>query len=253
MILEAKDIYKSYYGETFLGRRTGRVDALKGINFSIKKGEILGVVGESGSGKSTLAKIICGLQKPTSGKIIWGKEFPERKRAQMVFQNPAGSLNPKLTVGYALKEALGAGSFCRAGTVKENEIRELLSKVGLSKIDIKNYPYQFSGGQQQRIAIARALAMKPKLLICDEPVSALDISIQAQVINLIKKINKQEGLPIIFIAHDIEVIDIISHNIIVMNKGRIAERGDCGQIINKPRRTYTKKLIEAVPVNPYYP
>lgn len=252
MIVEAKNIYKSYYAETFLGHRSGKVDALRGIDFSIDKGEILGVVGESGSGKSTLAKIICGLQVPTSGEIIWAEELPKRRRAQIVFQNPAGSLNPKLTVGYAIREAVAAGRGCRPGSVKEDEARKLLSKVGLSKIEIKNYPYQFSGGQQQRIAIARALALKPELLICDEPVSALDISIQAQVINLIKKINKQEGLPIIFIAHDIEVVNIISHNIIVMNRGKIVERGDARRVIANPRQAYTKRLIEAVPVNPYY-
>jgi ABC-type oligopeptide transport system ATPase subunit len=257
MILEAKNIYKTYFSETFLGRRSDRVKALSGINFSVKKGEILGLVGESGSGKSTLGRIICGLDKPTGGEVKWsGKKWSPKKSkkcsAQMIFQNPAGSLNPTLTVGYALREALAAGAGLRPGRIKNDKIRNILSKVGLEKINIKNYPYQFSGGQQQRIAIARALALKPELLVCDEPVSALDISIQAQVINLIKKINKEEELTIIFIAHDIEAVNIVSHNIIVMNKGKIVEKGPAGQIVGNPENDYTKKLISAVPVNPYY-
>ncbi len=252
MLLKVKNIYKTYFSETFLGRHSGQVNALSGVNFSVEKGGIIGIVGESGSGKSTLGRIICGLVEPTRGQVIWTPEKVKDSRVQMIFQNTAGSLNPKLKISYILREAVASVKRVRPGFIKEEKIRKILSKVGLEKINIQNFPYQFSGGQQQRIVIARALALKPELLVCDEPVSALDISIQAQVLNLIKKINKNEGLTIVFIAHDIEVVNIISHNIFVMNKGRIVEKGSARQVISNPQKDYTKKLIGAVPVNPYF-
>ncbi len=255
-ILEGKDITKLFIREGFLGSRSGCVEALKGVDFKVGSGEILGIVGESGSGKSTLARIICSLETPTSGSLIWDeKVFKGEKRkahpAQMVFQNPYGSLNPKLTVGYMLREAVSAGSLKPIRNIKEDEIRKVLENVGLEEISLVSYPHQFSGGQKQRLGIARALALNPRLLVCDEPVSALDISVQAQILELIRLINSEKGIPVVFIAHDIEVVSMISSSILVMKDGRVVEYGDAANIINSPSAAYTRKLIEAVPVNPY--
>ncbi len=255
-ILEGKKIRKVFSREGFLGEQLGCVEALKGVDFRVSAGEILGIVGESGSGKSTLARIICSLEKPTSGSLIWSEKiFTEKKRklhpAQMVFQNPYGSLNPKLTVGYMLREAISAGALKPLKSIKEEELRDVLADVGLEEISLFSYPHQFSGGQKQRLGIARALALKPRLLVCDEPVSALDISVQAQILELICRINSEKKLSVIFIAHDIEVVSMISSSILVMKDGRAVEYGKAEDIINRPSAAYTKKLIEAVPVNPY--
>ena len=251
-LVEGRKLLKEFREEGFLGSFKDCVRALNGVDFKLEKGEILGVVGESGSGKTTLAKIICGLHEPTSGELIWHRDLKGRfKRAQMVFQNPYASLNPKLSIGYMLREALAAGSFKPLKKIKRDEIRKVLKDVGLEKINISAYPHQFSGGQKQRIGIARALALRPHVLVCDEPVSALDISVQAQIINLISKINREKNVSIIIIAHDIEVVSMISRRLIVMNRGEVVEEGLSGDIIKKPSKTYTKKLIEAIPRNPY--
>ncbi len=252
LLFEGRGIRKKYVREGFLGSRQSTTDALRGIDIKMRRGDLLGVVGESGSGKSTLAKIICGLEDLSSGELTWnvkpsGKSHP----AQMVFQNPFNSLNPKLKVGYTLREALAYGGFKRMASVRKEEVVALLDKVGMNKVNPDAYPHQFSGGQRQRIAIARALALNPAVLVCDEPVSALDISIQAQILNLLKEINKKNRLAIMFIAHDIEAVGMISKDVIVMKEGSIVERGDVVKIIKSPEEEYTKKLIEAVPVNPY--
>ncbi|MFW6134271.1 MAG: ABC transporter ATP-binding protein [Elusimicrobiota bacterium] len=253
LILNLVNIEKEYIREGFLGTHLGKVKALRGVSCSIFKGDMLGIVGESGSGKTTLAKIICGLEHPTSGILRWtvqqerGKGHP----AQMVFQNPYNSLNPKLSIKHALKEALACGKKVRIGKIKEQEIKELLSKVGLGHIDIDKFPHQFSGGQKQRIAIARSLALDPEILVCDEPVSALDISIQAQIINLLTDINREFNLTVIFIAHDIEAVSMISNEILVMKNGILVEKGETQKVIKSPESHYTKMLIEAVPKNPW--
>jgi ABC-type oligopeptide transport system ATPase subunit len=253
MILKATGLSKDYVREGFLGNVLGRVTALRNIDFGIEKGDILGIIGESGSGKSTLAKIICGLEKPTFGELIWNIPETEYRYhpAQMVFQNPFNSLNPKLTVLHMLKEAVAYGENIRLSDVDVSDIENLIESVGLHKEDVYKYPHQFSGGQRQRIAIARALALDPHVLVCDEPVSALDISIQAQIINLLIEINKKMGLSIIFIAHDIEAVAVIAHNILVMKSGNIMEYGHKNKIINSPENSYTKFLIDSVPRNPW--
>ncbi|MFH1414583.1 MAG: ATP-binding cassette domain-containing protein [Elusimicrobiota bacterium] len=254
MILEGRKIIKDYVSEGFLGTGKTALRALNGVDFKVKKNDILGIVGESGSGKTTLAKIICGLEEMTSGELVWGLSDAVKKQnpAQMVFQNPYNSLNPKLAVGYMLREAISAGRDTGFREVKDREVIELLAKVGMEDIEILNYPHQFSGGQRQRLGIARALALKPQVLVCDEPVSALDISIQAQIVNLLTRINREYGLTIIFIAHDIEVIGVISQNILVMKNGEVMEYADKETLLDSPENPYTKTLLEAVPRNPWF-
>jgi len=254
MILEGRNIIKDYVSEGFLGTGKTAFRALNGIDFKVKNNDILGIVGESGSGKTTLAKIICGLEEKTSGELVWDLPDSESKQkpAQMVFQNPYNSLNPKLTVAYMLREAISAGQDTGPGKVSDRQVVELLAKVGMEDTDISNYPHQFSGGQRQRLGIARALALKPQVLVCDEPVSALDISIQAQIVNLLIRINREYGLTIIFIAHDIEVIGVISKNILVMKSGEVMEYADKEKLLDSPGNRYTKTLLEAVPRNPWF-
>ncbi len=247
-ILEGQKIIKEYIREGFLGADLNILKALREVDFKVGKGEILGIVGESGSGKTTLAKIICGLEKLTSGELIWGKA---NSSAQMVFQNPYNSLNPKLTVKYMLREAISKGNSVKMSTVSNPEVEEILEKVGMKDINTLSYPHQFSGGQRQRLGIARALSLKPDILIADEPVSALDISIQAQIINLLIDINEKMNLTIIFISHDIELVSIISHNIMVMKSGEVVEYGNTSKVIDFPESSYTRLLLDAVPKNPY--
>lgn len=251
-ILEGRKIEKEYISEGFLGTRHDRVKALRGVDFKVSKSEILGIVGESGSGKTTLAKIICGMEEATSGELIW--KWPGGKKyhaAQMVFQNPFNSLNPKLTIGYMLKEAIAYGKPDKISNIKDQEIEKILTSVGMQGVGLASYPHQFSGGQRQRLGIARALSLKPGILVCDEPVSALDISIQAQIINLLIGINEKMGLSIIFIAHDIEVISMISHNVMVMRNGMVVEYGSTLKVIRSPENEYTRLLLDAVPRNPW--
>ncbi len=253
VLLKGENIRKEYRTEGFLGTKMDKVTAVDGLNFKIRKGEVLGIVGESGSGKSTLARMICGLENLSYGRLIWDDQInlSRAQPAQMVFQNPYNSLNPKLKIGYALKEAIKAGTKNLSGFAIKKEIKRLLGEVGLPGVDIKDYPHQLSGGQKQRLVIARALALEPELLVCDEPVSALDISVQAQIVRLLKRLNREEKLSIIFIAHDIEIVGVVSNNIAVMKAGKIVEYGDRDKIIKNPDNKYTKKLIEAVPRNPW--
>jgi len=246
-VLKVENLRKTYSSEGFLGTRKGKVEALKGVGFEIGRGEVLALVGESGSGKTTAAKIICGLENPDSGLIKWRVSRPHP--AQMVFQNPLYSLNPKLSIKSCLYEALGCAGVPRGK--RPARASELLRGAGLEKINTSKYPHQFSGGQKQRIAILRALALEPELLVCDEPVSALDISVQAQVINFLKDINSSAGLPIIFIAHDLEAVSMIADRVAVMKEGLIVEEGPAAEVITSPRNSYTRKLLDSVPVNPW--
>ena len=216
-------------------RTSGYVKAVDGVSFELHRGETLGVVGEPGSGKSTVARVITGLQKPTGGSFILDG------RVAMVFQDPLGSLNPRMTVRATLEEAL---SFEHSNI---RTIEQLLGMVGLDASALDKYPHEFSGGQRQRICIARAIAAKPDLLICDEAVSALDLSIRAQVLDLLEDLKLKLGLSLLFITHDLGVVRHIANRILVMNRGKIIEEGPCGQVLKAPREEYTRYLISSVP------
>ena len=239
-------------------RNVGTVRAVDGVSLTLKQGEILGLVGESGCGKSTLGRTILQLIPPTDGAVILaGKNLAELKgndlreaRAdfQMIFQDPYASLNPRMTVFDTLAEAIGAHNKTIRSSEMPARVSALMEKVGLSPRFVKKYPHEFSGGQRQRIAIARALAVEPKLIIADEPVSALDVSIQAQIINLLAKLSREMQLTLIFISHDLSVVKHISDRIAVMYLGKIVELGAAAEVFEKPLHPYTKALVSAVPI-----
>ncbi|MGR5142824.1 ABC transporter ATP-binding protein [Photobacterium sp. DNB23_23_1] len=233
------------------------VKAVDGVSFSVARGETLGLVGESGCGKSTLGRTILKLYEPTDGKIFFeGKDItqlsakemrPLRKDVQIVFQDPMESLNQRHTVGMILEEPF---IIHKVGTPVERKlwVKELLVKVGLPEEAANRYPHEFSGGQRQRIGIARAIALKPKLLICDESVSALDVSVQAQILNLLLQLQQEMNLAIIFISHDLSVVKHISDRVAVMYFGKVVEMGDAREIYSNPQADYTKKLLSAIPI-----
>ena len=233
------------------------IKAVDGVSFSLEQGQTLGLVGESGCGKSTLGRTILKLYEPTEGKIFFeGKEItplnskqmrPLRRDMQIVFQDPLESLNQRHTVGGILEEPYKIHGI---GTPAERKqwVLELLDKIGLPHTAVNRYPHEFSGGQRQRIGIARAIALKPKLLICDESVSALDVSVQAQILNLLLKIQKEMNLSIIFISHDLSVVKHISDHVAVMKKGKIVEMGTAKEVYSSPKNEYTKELLSAIPI-----
>ena len=224
-----------------LARTVGYVKAVDGVSFTLRRGETLGVVGESGSGKSTVARVITDLQKPTGGS------FELRGRVAMVFQDPLGSLNPRLTVRQALGEMVELAKDRMGGRSFGHSVVQLLELVGLDASALDKYPHEFSGGQRQRICIARALASGPELLVCDEAVSALDLSIRAHVLDLLADLKGRLGLTLLFITHDLGVVQHIADRILVMNRGRIEEEGPCGQVLRAPRSAYTRYLMSSVP------
>ena len=260
VVLEVKNLVKHFpitRGIVFK-RQIGSVKAVDGINLQLRRGETLGIVGESGCGKSTLAKLLVGLEKPSSGEIsilgqdlskLKGKELAKaRRNIQMVFQDPYTSLNPRMTVGDIVGEPFEIHPDVVPARERRKRVQELLELVGLNPDHINRYPHQFSGGQRQRIGIARALALKPEILICDEPVSALDVSIQAQVVNLLEELQDELGLAYIFIAHDLSVVRHISDRVGVMYLGKVVEIGTDTEIYDHTTHPYTQALLSAVPV-----
>ena len=258
-LLEVKDLHKHFpiREGLLIERKTGEVRAVDGVSFDVRSGETLGLVGESGSGKSTTGYCILQLLKPTSGSVAFegteltklGREDMRRMRREMqiVFQDPYSSLDPRMTVGDIVGEPLvvhGIGSRAERGS----RIRNLLDVVGFNPSYTNRYPHEFSGGQRQRIGIARALALSPKLIVCDEPVSALDVSIQAQILNLLKDLQRDFGLTYLFIAHDLAVVRAMSDRIAVMNRGQLVEIGPAEEVYSNPKDDYTKALLSAVPI-----
>ncbi len=241
----------------WFGRDGGVIKAVDAVSFEITEGRTLGLVGESGSGKSTVSRALLKLVPPTSGTAHYrGREIlslgerdfrPLRKEMQMIFQDPVGSLNPRMKVGRIIEEPLAIHFKSLSRGDRRHAVATLLRRVGLPEDSAERYPHEFSGGQRQRIGIARALAVEPKFLICDEPVSALDVSVQAQILNLLKDLQEEYKLTYLFIAHDLAVVRHMSDDIAVMHLGRVVEMGGADEICEEPRHEYTRKLLSAVP------
>jgi len=258
ILLSAKDLSVWFPAKkSFLGKPLAFIKAVDKINFEVYKGETLGLVGESGCGKTTLGRTLLRLIDPTSGKIIYNgidltaKKSEElrtvRKEMQIVFQDPYSSLNPRITIGSAIAEPMKVHNIISGEKQRRDKVAALLEKVSLNPDFSKRYPHEFSGGQRQRIVIARALALNPSFIVCDESVSALDVSVQAQVLNLLNDLKKEFGFTVIFISHDLSVVRYISDRIIVMNNGRIEESGKADDIYFNPQTAYTKKLVASIP------
>lgn len=256
-LLEVHGLKKHYFSNIGFFSKTQTVRAVNNVSFSVYEGETLGLVGESGCGKSTLGKTIMQLETATSGSIRYrGAEITNlskeairklRKEIQIIFQDPYASLNPRLTIGTAIMEPMEVHGLIKNRQEAKNKTIELLNKVGLDAGFFKRYPHELSGGQRQRVGIARTIAVQPKLIICDESVSALDISVQAQVLNLLNALKKDFGFTYIFISHDLAVVKYMSDQLMVMNNGKIEELGDADEIYASPQSVYTKKLIDAIP------
>lgn len=258
VLLEVKNLKKYFpIKKGIFSKTVAHVKAVDGVDFYVKNGETLGLVGESGCGKSTTGRVILKLLEATEGTVIFqgkdimtlGKEELQemRRNMQIIFQDPYASLNPRMTVGDIIGEALDIHRIAK-GRKREEKILELLNEVGLRPQHIRRYPHEFSGGQRQRIGIARALALYPRFIVCDEPVSALDVSIQAQIINLMEELQEKFGLTYLFIAHDLSVVKHISDRVAVMYLGKIVELADKDELYESPLHPYTRALLSAIPI-----
>ena len=256
---ERKKLVEVKHLKQYFGSKKNVVKAIDDISFEIFEGETFGLVGESGSGKSTTGRALLRLYKPTDGEILFegkdianlkkGKELLEfRKEAQMIFQDPYASLDGRMKVRDIIAEGIDIHGLAKTTEERDAMVDELLETVGLNKEHANRYPHEFSGGQRQRIGIARALAVNPKFIVCDEAISALDVSIQAQIVNLLKRLQKEIGLTYLFIAHDLSMVKYISDRIAVMYRGRIVEMGSADCVYNNPQHPYTKSLLSAIPL-----
>ena len=262
-LIQVKDLKKYYPVKTgIIPHVTDYVKAVDGVSFSIYEGEILGLVGESGCGKTTIGKLLTGLEKPTEGAILYrgmdildwtAKEQKKyRTKIQMIFQDPYSSLNPRKHIYEILAAPMLYHGISDKQTV-EKDVKELLEMVGMPQSALGRYPHEFSGGQRQRIGIARALSLKPEFIVCDEPVSALDVSVQAQILNLLKDLQKELHLTLLFIGHGLGAVHYVSERIAVMQNGRIVEMGDAKEIFHHPQREYTKMLLNSILEPKVYP
>lgn len=260
VLLEVENL-KKYFTVKTGGFKKNYVQAVESATFNIYKGETLGLVGESGCGKTTLGRTVIRLHEPTSGRIVYDgktiydsekniaeKMLPYRRKMQIIFQDPSASLDPRMTVGEIIGEAIDIHKLCDSKKDRNDRIRELLSEVGLNTEHANRFPHEFSGGQQQRVGIARALAVNPEFIVCDEPISALDVSIQSQVVNMLEDLQAEKGLTYLFIAHDISVVRHISDRIGVMYLGCMVELADSYELCSNPIHPYTKTLLSAVPL-----
>jgi oligopeptide/dipeptide ABC transporter ATP-binding protein len=259
ILLSVKNLTKRFpIKGGILNREIGSVQAVTEVSFDIKKGETLGLVGESGCGKSTLGRSILRLIEPTAGQIIYGgRDITKisqdemrklRRKMQIIFQDPYASLNPRMTVEQILSEPLDIHGLAKTRDDKKKRISKLLDLVGIRQEAVTRYPHEFSGGQRQRICIARALAVEPEFIVCDEPVSALDVSIQAQIVNLMQDLQQELGLTYLFIAHDLKVVEHISNRVAVMYLGKVAEIADAEELYQNPKHPYTRALLSAIPM-----
>ena len=260
VLLEVKNLRKYFpvLDGLFIKREVAQVKAVDNVSFTIRKGETLGLVGESGCGKTTIGRCILQLEKATEGSIVFDgtdltklsseELIPFRQRIQVIFQDPYSSLNPRMTIGAIISEPMQVHNILPSEDARKQRVRELLHRCGLNPKFYDRYPHEMSGGQRQRVGIARALAMNPEFIICDEAVSALDVSIQAQVINLLEDLREEFGLTYLFIAHDLSVVRHISHRVAVMYLGKMVEFADGDELFDQPTHPYTRALLNAVPV-----
>ncbi len=255
-MIEVKDLKKTFIAEAMFSGEKETVTAVDGVTFSVSKGEILALVGESGSGKTTIARCVAGLETRDSGEILINGEKTkydvpgERRKVQYVFQDTFGSLNPRMKVAEAIKEPI-AFHFGLKGEELKAASRGYLEMTGLKDDIGDKYPHEISGGQRQRVVLARALSMKPEVLIADEPVSSLDVSVQAQILSLLMELNDKQGITMLFITHDLRIVKSLAHRVIILRRGRIEEQGVVEAVYGAPKSDYTKLLLSSIPDSPY--